>query len=134
MTHSNIIFTLKLESRNLFCSNKWIRSSTYGKKICLIFLHAGIWLFLLLWFSSKLVSRIRRKWLLHGGIPGSFFGLLVGFFIYDITELSPKEAQKASRKPPGSYKKSQGRNPEIISLVFWEKLIFHKDIIKLTDL
>ena len=44
------------------------------------------------------------------------------------------EAQKASRKPPGSYKKFQGRNPEIISLVFWKKLIFHKDIIKLTDL
>ena len=48
--------------------------------------------------------------------------------------LSPQEAQKASRKPPGSYKKFQGRNPEIISLVFWKKLIFHKDIIKLTDL
>jgi hypothetical protein len=43
--------------------------------------------------------------------------------------LSPQEAQKASRKPPGSCKKIQGRNPEIISLV-----LFHKDIIKLTDL
>ena len=38
--------------------------------------------------------------------------------------LSPQEAQKASRKPPGSYKKIQGRNPEIFSLVFWMKLIF----------
>ena len=28
--------------------------------------------------------------------------------------LSPKEAQRASMKPPGSYKKTQGRNPEII--------------------
>ena len=35
--------------------------------------------------------------------------------------LSPQEAQKASRKPPGSYKKIQGRNPEIISLVFLSK-------------
>ena len=48
--------------------------------------------------------------------------------------LSPQEAQKASRKPPGSCKKIQGRNPEIISLVFWMKLLFHKDILKLTDL
>ena len=35
-------------------------------------------------------------------------------------------------KSPGSYKKFQGRNSEIISLVFWLKLLFHKDIIKLT--
>ena len=47
--------------------------------------------------------------------------------------LSSKEAQKASRKPAGSYK-SEIRNPEIIMLLFWEKLIFHKDIIKLSDL
>jgi hypothetical protein len=40
---------------------------------------------------------------------------------------SPK---KASRKPPGRYKKFQGRNPEI----FWKKLSVHKDILKLTDL
>ena len=45
-----------------------------------------------------------------------------------------RKPQKASRKPPGRYKKFQGRNPEIISLVFWKKLSFHKDIIKLTDL
>ena len=45
-----------------------------------------------------------------------------------------RKPQKASRKPPGSYKKFQGRNPEIISLLFWDKLIFHKDIIKSTDL
>ena len=39
-----------------------------------------------------------------------------------------RKPKKASRKPPGSYKKFQGRNPEIISLLFWDKLIFHKDI------
>jgi hypothetical protein len=48
--------------------------------------------------------------------------------------LSPQEAKNASRKPPGSCKKIQGLNQEIISLVFWKKLSFHKDIIKLTDL
>ena len=64
----------------------------------------------------------------------AFWGLPVAFLIYDITKLSPQEAQKASRKPPGSYKKFQGRIPEIFLLVFWMKLIFHKDILKLTDL
>ena len=44
------------------------------------------------------------------------------------------EAQQASRKPPGSYKKFQDKNPEIISLLFWDKLVFHKDIMKSTDL
>ena len=35
--------------------------------------------------------------------------------------LSPQEAQRAYMKPLGSYKKIQGRNPEIISLVFLSK-------------
>ena len=48
--------------------------------------------------------------------------------------LSPHEAQKASRNPLGRYKKFQGRIPEIFLLVFWMKLIFYKDILKLTDL
>ena len=48
--------------------------------------------------------------------------------------LSPQEAQRASMKPPGSYKKTQGRNPEIISLVFLSKRWNQKDILKLTDL
>ena len=48
--------------------------------------------------------------------------------------LCPQEAQKASRKPPGRYKKFQGRNPELISLVFWKKFSDQKDILKLTDL
>ena len=32
-----------------------------------------------------------------------------------------RKPQKASRKPPGMFKKFQGRNPEIISLVFLSK-------------
>ena len=41
------------------------------------------------------------------------------------------------KKLPGNPQeatKNQGRNPEIISLLFWDKLIFHKDIMKSTDL
>ena len=43
------------------------------------------------------------------GLPGSFLGLPVGFLIYDITYLL--SSQEAPRRPPGSYKKFQGRNP-----------------------
>ena len=45
-----------------------------------------------------------------------------------------RKPQKAFRNPPRSYKKLQGRNSEIISLVFWKKFSDHKDILKLTDL
>ena len=39
-----------------------------------------------------------------------------------------------SNAPTTRYKKLQGRNPEIISLVFWKKFSDQKDILKLTDL
>ena len=45
-----------------------------------------------------------------------------------------RKPQKASRKPPRSYKKFQGRNPEIISLVILSKQWNQRDILKLTDL
>ena len=45
------------------------------------------------------------------GLPRSFFGLPVGFLINDISYQVPRKPQKASRKPPGGYKKFQGRNP-----------------------
>ena len=64
-------------------------------------------------------------------IPGRFLEALFYLWYY---LLSPHEAQKASRKPPESYKKFQGRNNEIFSLVFWKKLSFHKDILRLSDL
>jgi hypothetical protein len=51
-------------------------------------------------------------------------------YIHTKSPGSPKSFQEAPRK----LQKIQGRNPEIISLLFWDKLIFHKDIIKLTDL
>ena len=47
---------------------------------------------------------------------------------------SYRKSPKASRKPQGSYKKFQGRNPEIITLDFWKKFSDQKDILNLTDL
>ena len=58
LTDSYISFTLKLESRQNFCSKSLIRSSTYSKKMFLIFLHAGRWLNFL--FSSKRVSKMNQ--------------------------------------------------------------------------
>ena len=61
------------------------------------------------------------------GLPGSFLGLIINI----INKEAYRNLSKASRKKLPATK---GRNPEIISLVFWEKLIFHKDIMKSTDL
>ena len=68
------------------------------------------------------------------GASWKLFGLPVELVYNIINKEAIRKPQKAARKPPGRYKKIQGRNPEIISLVFWKKLSFHKDIIKLTDL
>ena len=62
------------------------------------------------------------------------WGLLGDLVSNIINKEAYRKPKKASRKPPGSYKKFQGRNPEIISLLFWEKSILHKDIIKSADL
>jgi hypothetical protein len=61
----------------------------------------------------------------------SFLGDLVSTIINNEAYRTPP---KASRKPPGSYKKFQGRNRAIILLVFWKKFSDQKDILKLTDL
>ena len=68
------------------------------------------------------------------GAPWKLFGLPGDLVCNIINKEAYKKPQNASRKPPGRYKKFQGRNPEIILLVFWKKLSFHKDILKLTDL
>jgi hypothetical protein len=44
-------------------------------------------------------------------LPGSFWGLLVGFLIKEITCQVSRKTQKTSRKPLLSYKKFQVRNP-----------------------
>ena len=67
------------------------------------------------------------------GASWKLFGLPWDLISNIINKEAYRKPKKASRKPPGSYKKFQGRNPEIILLVFWDKLIFHKDIIESTD-
>ena len=105
----------------------WSDLSFYGPKLFWWSTnHFGLVQSNLFWLSPKFCSFLGVSWKLFWAscrLPYSWYYLL-----------SPKEAQKASSKPPGSYKKFQGRNPEIISAVFWEKPILHKGIIKLTDL
>ena len=48
------------------------------------------------------------------GLPGDLVFNIINKEAY-------RKSQKASRKPQGRYKKFQGRNPEIISLVFLSK-------------
>ena len=45
------------------------------------------------------------------GLPGSLFGLPWDLVSNNINKEAYRKPQKASRKPPGSYKKFQGRNP-----------------------
>ena len=52
LTDSSISFTLKLESLQTFCSNRSIRSSSYGKKLFLKFLHAEAIFFYFILLSS----------------------------------------------------------------------------------
>ena len=66
-------------------------------------------------------------------LPGSFLGFQQSS-LFMILLTKSTESTKSFKEAPGSYKKFQGRIPEIFSLVFWMKLIFHKDILKLTDL
>ena len=68
------------------------------------------------------------------GASWKLFGLPWDLISNIMNKKAYRKPKKASRKPPGSYKEFHGRNPEIISLLFWDKLIFHKDIIKLSDL
>ena len=68
------------------------------------------------------------------GASWKLFGLPGDLVCNIINKEAYRKPQKASRKPPGSYKKFQGRNRAIISLVFWKKFSDQKDILKLTDL
>ena len=58
------------------------------------------------------------------GASWKLFGLPGDLVFNIINKEAYRKPPKASRKPPGSHKKFQGRNPEIILLVFWMKLIF----------
>ena len=48
------------------------------------------------------------------GLPGSFLGLPGDLVSNIINKEAYRKPQKASRKPPGRYKKFQGRNPDNI--------------------
>ena len=90
--------------------------------------------------KGQLISKFQRKyfWIPALKFFVAFWGLPVCFLGFQqpslfIILLSPQEAQKASRCTQEATKKFQGRIPEIFALVFWMKLIFHNDILKLTD-
>ena len=77
----------------------------------------------ILYFCPEIFcSFLGASWKLFG-LPGDL-----------VSNIINKKAYRRRYKIQGRYKKFKGRNPEIISLVFWKKLSFHKDIIKLTDL
>ena len=87
--------------------------------------------------TNEIISRISAL-IFFELSSGGFLEALWASWGLSIINITNNEAyrkrQKASRKHPESYKKSQGRNPGNILLVFWKKLSFQKDIIKLTDL
>ena len=68
------------------------------------------------------------------GASWKLFGLPGELVCNIINKEAYRNPQKASRKPPGRYKKFQGRNSEIISLIILSKRWNQKDILKLTDL
>ena len=111
-----LLFSTKLfkGQLNSKCSNEIILSSKIPTKLFLDFC------------PEILCTSLGAFWKLFG---------LLGTLLSNIII---KEAYKKPQKLPGSpqegTKKFQGRNPEIILLVFWKKLLFHKDILKLTDL
>ena len=82
--------------------------------------------------TNEIISRISAlkffvaSWKLFG-LPGDLVCNI-------ITKEACRKPQKPSRRPPGRYKKFQGRNSEIISLVILSKRWNQRDILKLTDL
>ena len=78
------------------------------------------------WISalSFFCSFLGASWKLFG-LPGDLVCTI-------INKEACRKPQKASRrKPPGRYKKFQGRNSEIISLVILSKRLNQRDILKL---
>ena len=102
------------------------------------------------WGKGQLISKCPFGFIVWTKIPTKLFldfcpeffvaswglhGSSLGFLGYVISNKEAcRKPQKASRKPPGRYKKFQGRNRAITSLVFWKKFSDQEDILKLTDL
>ena len=68
------------------------------------------------------------------GASWKLFGLPGDLVCNIINKEACRKPKKASRKPPGRYKKFQGRNSEIILLVILSKRWNQRDILKSTDL
>ena len=73
-------------------------------------------------------------WELPGSFPGSFFGLPGDLLISVLNKEAYSKPKKASRKPQGSNKNFQGRNPYNIFVAILENRCHHKFILSLTDL
>ena len=86
--------------------------------------------------SNKNIVRISvlKFYVASWGLPGIFYGLPGDLVIDIIIKEAYKKPQKAFRKPPGSYKKFQGRNPYNIFVAILENQCPHKFILSLTDL
>ena len=68
------------------------------------------------------------------GLTGSFLGLSEDLVSNIINKEAYRKPQKDSRKPQGSYKNFQGRNPYNIFDAILENRCPHKFILSLTDL
>ena len=58
------------------------------------------------------------------GLSGSFWGLISNIMNKEAYRKPTGSPKKFPGSPQEATKKIQSRNPEIISLLFWEKLIF----------
>ena len=86
--------------------------------------------------SNKNIVRISalKFFVASWGLPGSFLGLSGNLVNNIINKEAYWKPQKDSRKPQGSYKNFQGRNPYNIFDAILENGCPHKSILSLADL
>ena len=90
--------------------------------------------------KGQLISKCPYEKSVSSKIPTKIFldfcpEMFCSFLEDLVSNIINKEAYRKPKKLPGSPQEAtKNFRAEIISLLFWEKLIFHKDIIKLTDL
>ena len=70
---------------------------------------------------------------LPGGFLEAFWGFLQAYLFMILHTKSPGSPKSFHEAPRKLQKKTQGRNPDIISLVFLSKRWNQKDILELTD-
>ena len=84
--------------------------------------------------SSKILDFCPEFFCRFLGASWKLFGLSGDIVSNIIHKEAYRKPPKAFRRPKEATKKFEGRNPEIISLVFWKKFSDQKDTLKLTDL